>query len=128
MLASRIPGDRHQEQACYGSSGGVDHHRELLLAVLAQQRGGEGQERDRHQEQKVEPEQRTVVAPYGSEDPVVCLPVYAYHKEADLVTKELRPQGGYAARKLLRHQVGRYLGHPYIEDEQRDDDGEDRSE
>lgn len=54
------------------------------------------------------------------------LPVDGEYQEGDQVAQDVRPQFQYAARKLPRDEVGRDVGHPYVQYQDSYGDGEDR--
>src|SRR4028118_2040879 len=76
-------------------------------------------ERHQHQEQEVEVDQGPVVVRNGAEDGVVNHPEGAYAHEAEEVAEVLWPQREQLLGEFAGHQVLRYVGHAYIEDEQR---------
>ncbi len=98
VVPRRVLVDRRQEQPADGESGGVDGRRELVIAVLPEQRGGEGQERYQHQEEEVEIEEDAVVGSYGPEDAVVHNPEYCDRDEAQEVAEVLGLQGEQGSR------------------------------
>jgi hypothetical protein len=93
VVSGRVPVDSRQEQPAYGEGGGVDGHRELVVTVFAEQRGGEGDERHDHKEQEVEVEENPVVGPYGAEDAVVDHPEGADSHEAQEIAQVFGPEG-----------------------------------
>jgi hypothetical protein len=56
---------------------------------------------------------------------MVAYPVETDHQEAKHVTEDFGPQLEDKPRYLLRRHIGRHVGHPDVEDQQRHDDSED---
>src|SRR5215211_9494829 len=92
VVPRRVPVDGRQQKPAHGEGCGVDGHRQLVVAVLAEERGGEGHERHHHEEQEVEIQEAAVVGPYGAEDAVVDQPERADPDEAQEVAEILGPK------------------------------------
>ena len=69
--------------------GGVDHRAERGVAVLAEDLGGEREQRDEAEDGEVDPEQGAVDPDQRAERPVVRHPVHADDDEAQPVGEEL---------------------------------------
>jgi hypothetical protein len=106
-------------------AGGVEDHREVVAwrGVGAHQGGRERHERDRQQEDQIQPQQPLVVAADQLEQAVVGDPELPDHQEADHEAQHLGPQRPDLVRQpaaaLREVDLGRQRQH-----QQGDDDGE----
>jgi hypothetical protein len=115
MATRRVPVNERQQQPAYRQCCGVDRDRKLMVTVLAQQRGGEGHERDEHEEDGVEPDEAPVVTPDIAEDAEVDIPERDDDQEAEHLAEVLRPQGEQLGWQLLRNQVVGHLWYLYVQ-------------
>src|SRR5260221_9396091 len=107
VIGGGVAPQRQQDQAGRRQAERVEDRGGAQAAEVAKHVRGNRQERDRHQEEHVEPEQPAVAARDIVKDALVRHPIYAYDNEAEGIHRGGWPE---EANQRSRQQVGRHAG------------------